>query len=570
MSTFDKFLMDNNIVSLGAIEHAKEYMESNNRLVDELRSLPECLVLLGETSDSTIVRAYNLYQGSNKMITTEGYAPNSNYSKVLTMGEQVEMGIMVLRIDEVSKKITLGCATNKEVTMSRAQSVASKRVPGFEIECLKIHYTSFYRCMETLHNLNESRFDNHKINVSVEERLHTVFRNALELSATDISFEPYAKGMEIWYAIGKNWFLYPHILFPLPETENVSNWIVTAADVASGASYQSLVNCALKSLGRITTHRGRVNKFDAYYGEVLNIRVLPNEPEFINIDKLNYTDVMTRYLKDIAKWREGIVLFTGETNSGKNTSIFGLLTQIITKQRYKTLSLENPIEYLVPAVIQIEADNPSTYTSFSESLLRQSPDIIYYSEISTPSIAENVMSTAITGKFVVSTLHSSSSSQIFNRMGDMVGYDVTSKLSSYLIGVINQKLLPKSCPTCREEVDIKNIDDRYAEVLFDHNYLDNVFINTGKINDSVCPTCKGLGVKGIVPVAEYVDFTPELKKKLRIATNALEVQTLLEDEMKSKGITMLDDALRLMQRGDVSITTLIDRSVLDIKTRGIR
>lgn len=571
VENLERYLVENNILTTGTIQHGREYLSSNGRLIPQLNNVPESLLLIGEVSDDILVRAHKLMVGTEDFVSTKDYNPTEAYAQILPIEEQVELQIMLLNLDTISKRIVLGTANTRDVAVAKARSIVNKRLPGFEVITKRVFYTSYFKAMEQLHKLVGAYYDNSPIQVPIEERLQTVFRNAVELGATDISLEPYSEGMEIWYAIGKNWSLYPHIKFKKEETENVSNWITTAADVASNAAYQPLINCALKSLGRIDNYRGRVNKFQAYYGPVLNIRVLPNEPEFIDIDRLSYTDVMSSYVKDISKWREGIVLITGETNSGKNTTIFGIVSQMVSKKRYKTLSLENPIEYLVPKVIQIEADTPSAYTQFSESLLRQSPDIVYYSEISTPSIAENVVSTAITGKFVVSTLHASSASQIFNRMSDMLGYNATTKLASYLIGVINQKLLPKSCPDCQEEIDVDDIDPRYGEVLKAKGYVGAVYVNTGKTPDGdYCHFCKGLGVKGIIPVAEYIDFDPELKKKLRISQNDLETQSLLEEVMEEKEITMLDDALRVMERGDVSITTLIDRNVLDIKTRGMK
>lgn len=573
MENLTNYITANNLVSRGAIEHAGEFLSSGYQVDDKFNNVPEALLLIKETYDGILVKAYNTMAEREVYTSLSDYEPTELCADLIPLDTQQELKSVILRVDDITRKVIVGSVSNRAIDAEKIRNLINNRKPGHEIIVKQVFQVSYHQWLGSLHKLKGLTYDDSMLKLPMGEYFKTIFRNAIESGATDISLEPYEDGMEVWYIIGKEWFQYPHIVFKGDELSAANNWLLTTSKVAQSIQNMPSVNSALQSLSEYDTHRGRLSKFTANFGPAFNIRTLPKKPEFINVRKLNYSDVNEAYLKDIAKFRQGVIMICGETNSGKNTTNYGLISEMVSKKRYKTISIENPIEYLVPRVIQVEAHNNAVYAEFAESLIRQSPDIAYFSEVSNGVILEHVMGTALTGKMVFSTMHAKDCANFFNRIDELAKGDLASQISSYMIAVITQKLIPKSCPDCRVPLDTdKEVPVGIMEVVREHEYNGDYFKNSGKSTDgkTMCSTCNGMGVKGIVPVAEYLDFDHDTAYKIRFATSKAEVYDIVQSTLKERGVSFVDDGLRLMKRGDVTLPMLVDRNIIDVKRRGVR
>lgn len=482
----------------------------------------------------------------------------------MTPQEQVDLETIILEIDDIRRRILIGTSSLTEGVVMKAKMLIGKYLPSYSIDTKQVFNIPLLKWVQKGFEFNNNVYKPLELEIAVDEKLKTIFRTAIENRATDISIESSMTKTEVFLTIDKERVPFKNVEFTPTEAYEVSTWIVTNSGIGQTLAQQRIVDCALPTLGDINTHRARVNKMTSYYGVVINMRILPNNPDFIDLETLNYSKFIHDYIKYLTKPRKGLVLFVGPTNSGKNTSVFSVLSEMLKKYRLKTISLEQPVEYLVPGVQQINASNDEEYNDISRALVRQSPDIIYLSEIRDRTTMDTALSISNTGKFVLSTLHVSHAYEVFNRAEDLYGKDISSKLTSELIGVVNQMLLPKACPDCLTEIPLKSIEEKYRKLLTDQNYNGNVYDNTGKLEDgTTCPNCKGEGYKGIIPVAEYINFDTTLKRKLRRCSSSAEKEEILQETMIKNKNSILADGLRNMLTKKVSISTLIEKAILD-------
>ena len=168
-------------------------------------------------------------------------------------------------------------------------------------------------------------------------------------------------------------------------------------------------------------HRGRVVINRTYYGRAITVRILSDDVLTTELEHLNIKPNACAFIRDRMLSREkGLRLFIGETMSGKNTTILSALRELTRKDQYKIVSVESPVETLVEGVEQINADTDEEFMENTISLLRQNPDVVYITEITTYTAGPTIQ-TANTGKVVFSTIHANSISDVMSRLMDITG-----------------------------------------------------------------------------------------------------------------------------------------------------
>ena len=166
-------------------------------------------------------------------------------------------------------------------------------------------------------------------------------------------------------------------------------------------------------------NRGRVVVNKTYYGLLTTIRVLPNTLLNKRLEDLNIEPDTCEFIREtMLSSSKGLRLFIGETMSGKNTTILSALKELVDKDTYKIVSLEQPVEILVDGIEQINAETDEEFELNADSLLRQNPDIVYFTEI-TARTATAVMQQSNTAKAVFSTIHANSIAEVLFRLEDI-------------------------------------------------------------------------------------------------------------------------------------------------------
>lgn len=191
----------------------------------------------------------------------------------------------------------------------------------------------------------------------------------------------------------------------------------------------------------------RVSFVPTAYGESIVLRLLGHGQELLHLEKLGMAEPWIAILRERLQITEGLWLFTGPTGSGKTTTMNAILNEMSSEET-KCVAIEDPVEYELPGVTQIQTNATIglTFDSLLRRVLRHDPDIIMVGEIRDVDTARLAIRAAMTGHLVLSTLHTTDSVSAVSRLFDMgiEGYLVAATLK----GVIAQRLVRLICPAC--------------------------------------------------------------------------------------------------------------------------
>lgn len=197
----------------------------------------------------------------------------------------------------------------------------------------------------------------------------------------------------------------------------------------------------------------RVSIMPGLYGEDAVLRILDKQHitgEFsqLRLEALGFSGAVCEQLRPLARLPYGMFLVTGPTGSGKTTTLYALLSELQSGEE-KTVSIEDPVEYQLPGMLQIPVNEKKglTFATGLRSILRHDPDRIMVGEIRDPETAEIAIQAALTGHAVFTTLHANTVLDVVNRFRHM-GVDLHGLVAALNV-VMAQRLVRKICPTCR-------------------------------------------------------------------------------------------------------------------------
>lgn len=278
------------------------------------------------------------------------------------------------------------------------------------------------------------------------------------------------------------------------------------------------------------------------YNESIVMRLLNPKSIAVPIEELGIEDRTLTVLMEQIKRPNGMLLITGPTGSGKTTTLYAFMKKIHSPD-VKIITIEDPIEYHLPGVVQTQVDEEKQYTFLSglRSALRQDPDVIMVGEIRDGETASIAINSALTGHLVFSTLHTNTAAGAFPRLIDL---GINPKIISSAINVaMAQRLIRKLCVECKKEIvpdaKQKNIIDKTIASINDKTYLTGV--QTEKIWIPVgCEKCHNTGYKGRIAITEVILMKKEIEEAIinnpsdRDIKNAAASQNLLD--MKQDGV----------------------------------
>lgn len=384
--------------------------------------------------------------------------------------------------------------------------------------------------------------------------LNTLINRAVELRATDIHIEPFGDKYRIRFRIDG-------ILRDI-ETLDESFYLA----VVSRIKLLSSLDIAEKRLpqdGKFTIQIAsklidvRVSTIPMIGREGVVLRLLYRERLSFDISTLGIEKDHIKLLLDTIKRPFGMFLITGPTGSGKTTTLYSLLSILNTSER-KIITIEDPIEYQIPGInqIQVRSDIGFTFAKALRSVLRHDPDVIMVGEIRDSETAEISVQSALTGHLVLSTLHTNDSTGSLSRLFEMGIEDFL--INSAIISVSAQRIIRRVCPNCSYEdsydEDVKK-EYRFDEIYDRFRYLfdEKPVLRRGR----GCEKCAGSGYKGRMAIFEAFEYTEDLKH-IFINTKSSEAvkqylikeknfRTLREDGIIKvlKGLTTLEEVMRV-------------------------
>ncbi|WP_069861292.1 GspE/PulE family protein [Pseudomonas citronellolis] len=340
----------------------------------------------------------------------------------------------------------------------------------------------------------------------IVELVNNVMSQAVEKRASDIHIEPREFNFHIRFRI--DGVLQSQLSLPRERFAAVVSRIklISAIDIAERRLPQD---------GRMSTRVGgqdmdvRVSTLPGVHGESVVMRLLPKAREGLRLDRLgmlaDHLDLMRAWIAE----PHGIVLVTGPTGSGKSTTLYGTLEAINDGIR-KIITVEDPVEYQVPNITQVQAhaDIGLTFAAALRSILRQDPDVIMIGEIRDLETAEIAMQSSLTGHLVFSTLHTNDSLSAFTRLIDM-GIEPF-LVASPVRGVQAQRLVRTLCRHCAEpcEPGLAAEDKAALDMAIQRLYPGQA---PNWLRAKGCEQCQGTGYHGRLGIYEMVDVGPELQ-----------------------------------------------------------
>jgi len=281
-------------------------------------------------------------------------------------------------------------------------------------------------------------------------------------------------------------------------------------------------------------------------GESCVMRILDKTRSVLRLNDLGMpTDTHLAYSK-MVRSPFGMVICAGPTGSGKTTTLYATLSEV-SNPTLNVMTIEDPVEYVFPTINQIQTNEQAgiTFATGLKSILRHDPDVILVGEIRDVETTRVAVQSALTGHFVVSSIHATDSVSALHRFLDM-GIE-SFLIASSVLGVVGQRLLRRICPSCKT-----NYTPTPEEMDFYHDgggaLSDGFFTGTG------CNFCSHTGYKDRIGVYELLIMTPELRR--------LVVGWATQEELRSMAVrqgmrTMRQEAIDLVDKGITTIEEVI-------------
>ncbi|MCK9271972.1 GspE/PulE family protein [Candidatus Gracilibacteria bacterium] len=300
----------------------------------------------------------------------------------------------------------------------------------------------------------------------------------------------------------------------------------------------------------------RVSTLPVKNGENIVCRILDSTNSIPKIDELGFMWPSKRKIQKSLNKKNGMILVTGPTGSGKTTTLYSILDILNTKET-KIITLEDPIEYELPGVVQSEVNekNGYTYETGLKALLRQDPDVIMIGEIRDGQTAQIAAQASLTGHLVLSTLHTKSAIEAIERLINM-GLPPYILASSIDI-IIAQRLVRKICVNCREEIEADSSQNEIIKWMMKDIGIEAVSKAKKEgfklYKGAGCEHCSHTGYKGRVGVYEVLNFNEEIKDMIRSGQSS---ETILKEARNQDFILMREDGVLKAMRGKITLEEL--------------
>jgi MSHA biogenesis protein MshE len=380
--------------------------------------------------------------------------------------------------------------------------------------------------------------------------LRSIFEDAVQINASDIHIEPDENVLRIRLRV--DGVLQEQIV----EEKSISQALVQRIKLIAG------LNIAEKRLpqdGRFSItvkHKNfdvRVSTIPVQFGESLVMRLLNQSADLLRLSQTGMPDLVYKQFNDVLHATYGLMLIVGPTGSGKTTTLYAALNEL-NKAESKIITVEDPVEYRIARInqVQVNAKIDLTFANVLRSILRQDPDIIMIGELRDHETAEIAMRAAMTGHFVLATLHTNDTISSATRLLDMgiEGYLV----ASVLRGILAQRLVRRICEHCIVEDPLDTTERIWLKSVANGAFANHTF-KKGK----GCTYCHHTGYAGRIAVVEFLMMNEELADALRkgdvglfhhIAIKQPGYRSLLESALDKavEGITTIQEVITMSGR----------------------
>lgn len=392
-------------------------------------------------------------------------------------------------------------------------------------------------------------------NMAAEDRLQALFAAAAAMKAGDIHIEPTGEAFEVRFRL--DGILKTVATLPINEYPGFLSQIKLLAGLKSGERAGitdgrfSIQFEKPEQIGGNAKIDIRLSIILGGFGETVVLRLLSQSATKLDLESLTIRPQnLTRILSAIER-PSGMILNTGPTGSGKTTTLYSILARI-NRPEIKIITVEDPIEYQMPGLLQTQVNKEEGYTFSTalRSLLRQNPDIMMIGEIRDDETAQIAVQAASTGHLVLSTLHTNSASGTIHRLLKMgVSGDDLADASNLFIA---QRLVRRLCPECAEKTEPTAEEKATIEKVL-ATIAPTAGVTTPEITihrEKGCPACKGTGYNGQMILSEALSVDQDIKDLIVARAQAHEI----ENKAVEKGmLTMLHDGILAVLEGRTTL-----------------
>ncbi len=378
----------------------------------------------------------------------------------------------------------------------------------------------------------------------VVELVNNIFAKAVAANASDIHLDPQEDVFRVRLRV--DGVLQTQLEQPIDRFPAVASRVKLISEI-------DIAERRLPQDGRITTRVNgremdvRVSTLPGVHGESIVMRLLPKDRKELSLETLGLEPDHIELVRSLMQESNGIVLVTGPTGSGKSTTLYAALQEATDGTR-KILTVEDPVEYQLPGITQVQAHAEIGYT-FARALrafLRQDPDVIMVGEIRDVETAQIAIQSALTGHLVLSTLHTNDSLSAFTRLIDM-GVEPF-LVAAPIKAVQAQRLVRKVCKHCAKPANIPaSINEELISLKFagEPHWVEAVG----------CAACNHTGYSGRMGIYEIVPISGELHDMIVDNVPVAEMRKLARRQghrnmyqdgliKAAKGLTTVEEVLR--------------------------
>ena len=391
---------------------------------------------------------------------------------------------------------------------------------------------------------NDTNLDDAAEDASIIRFVNQVLKDAIDLRASDIHLEPFEDELRIRYRIDG-------VLQEIPVPAQIKRFQPAIVARVKILSHLNIAEKRLPQDGRIKVRIDaaevdiRVSIIPMLHGEAVVMRLLRQNSALKGVRELGMNEHEYASLQRVLELPHGIVLVTGPTGSGKTSTLYTALQEINDTER-KIVTIEDPIEYQLKGVNQIQVSEKSglTFARGLRSILRHDPDVILIGEIRDQETAQIAVQASLTGHLVFSTLHTNDAPGAVTRLVDMgvEPYLVASSLEA----VLAQRLVRVLCKHCKQLDDSPTTETYKARMGIPA--ATRVYKSVG------CRECRNTGFHGRRAIFEWMDSSNEIRQ---LVLKSASTDAIRDAACRSGMRTLAEDGRRLVEEGVTTIEEVL-------------
>lgn len=527
---------------------------------DERQRIGELLITRGAVNERQVMQALSI-QYHIPLVDLKAESPSAELAAVLPEQFSREYLLIALHVAADSLLIAIGDPTVPDIG-SLVADTAGERVRlvlGTPSDIRRLHdrlfsamaevdqYVKAFEARSTTTEAVDRASQSERVdeNAPVVQVVSRLLSQAVRDRASDVHIEPMGDRVRVRNRIDGAL----HEVLSLPQS--MAQALVSRIKIMAGLN---IVERRRPQDGQIeATVEGReldvrVSTTGTVFGEKTVLRILDRQRALYSLEDLGMPDRIAEVYREIISSPYGMVVCAGPTGSGKTTTLYATMSTIVSDE-INIMTVEDPVEYVFPAINQISINEQAgiTFAGGLRSILRQDPDAILVGEIRDVETSRIAIQAALTGHFVMSTIHATDATSALHRFLDM-GIE-SFLLASAMLAVVGQRLVRSNCTECRGPYVPSTEEMAFYERAGGMRSAEDTFTR-----GHGCSFCTDTGYYGRIGVYEVLRITDEMRE---LMVHNAHIEDMRKLGMSQGMVPMRDQAVALIDAGATTIAEVM-------------